>query len=138
MKKRAIGIIGLNHNTAPLEVREKFYIKEGSIPDILARIQQEGINEAVVLSTCNRTEIYYSGDNNDAMVKKIRHVLSDAVKAGADVFDRYTSAPGRRASPPFSRCLRARYDGHRRTEIFGAGERGVPNRASLSKTTGFF
>ncbi len=90
MKKRAIGIIGLNHNTAPLEVREKFYIKEGSIPDILARIQQEGINEAVVLSTCNRTEIYYSGDNNDAMVKKIRHVLSDAVKAGADVFDRYT------------------------------------------------
>lgn len=90
MKKRAIGIIGLNHNTAPLEVREKFYIKEGSIPDILARIQQEGINEAVVLSTCNRTEIYYSGDDNDAMVKKIRHVLSDAVKAGADVFDRYT------------------------------------------------
>lgn len=90
MKKRAIGIIGLNHNTAPLEVREKFYIKEESIPDILARIQQEGINEAVVLSTCNRTEIYYSGDNNDAMVKKIRHVLSDAVKAGADVFDRYT------------------------------------------------
>ena len=89
MKKQAIGIIGLNHNTAPLEVRERFYIKEGSIPDILARIRQEGINEAVVVSTCNRTEIYYSGDDNEEMVKKIRDVLSDTVKTEGDWFDRY-------------------------------------------------
>jgi len=27
MKKQAIGILGLNHNTAPLKVREKLYIK---------------------------------------------------------------------------------------------------------------
>lgn len=89
MKKQAIGIIGLNHNTAPLDVREKFYIKEGSIPDVLARIRQEGVNEAVVVSTCNRTEIYYSGDDNEEMVKKIRDVLTDAVKAEGDWFDRY-------------------------------------------------
>jgi glutamyl-tRNA reductase len=89
MKKQAIGIIGLNHNTAPLDVREKFYIKEESIPDVLARIRQEGIDEAVVVSTCNRTEIYYSGDDNEEMVKKIRDVLSDTVKAGGDWFDRY-------------------------------------------------
>ncbi len=89
MKKQAIGIIGLNHNTAPLEVREKFYIKEGSIPDVLARIHEEGIHEAVAISTCNRTEIYYSGDDNDEMTEKIRRVLSDAVAAEGDSFDRY-------------------------------------------------
>ncbi|HOC46687.1 MAG TPA: hypothetical protein PKM26_08800, partial [Syntrophorhabdaceae bacterium] len=65
MKRQAIGIIGLNHNTAPLEIREKLYIKEGSIPELLAKIKREGINEAVVISTCNRTEIYYCGDDND-------------------------------------------------------------------------
>ncbi|MBP1748703.1 MAG: hemA [Deltaproteobacteria bacterium] len=89
MKKQAIGIIGLNHNTAPLEIREKFYIKEGSIPELLARIRQEGINEAVVISTCNRTEIYYSGDDNEEMVRKIRRVLSDAAQAQDDWFDHY-------------------------------------------------
>lgn len=89
MKKQAIGIIGLNHNTAPLDVREKFYIKEGSIPDILARMRQEGIDEAVVVSTCNRTEIYFSGDDNEAMVAKIRGILSDTIKAEGDWFDRY-------------------------------------------------
>jgi glutamyl-tRNA reductase len=89
MKKQAIGIIGLDHNTAPLEVREKFYIKEESIPDVLSRIRQEGIDEAVVVSTCNRTEIYFSGDDNDAMVAKVRNVLSDTVKAEGDWFDRY-------------------------------------------------
>lgn len=89
MKKQAIGIIGLNHNTAPLEIREKLYIREGSIPRLLARIQQEGVNEAVIVSTCNRTEIYYSGDDNDEMVQKIRRVLADSIAAHDSWFDRY-------------------------------------------------
>ncbi|MCK9228765.1 MAG: glutamyl-tRNA reductase, partial [Syntrophorhabdaceae bacterium] len=89
MKRQAIGIIGLNHNTAPLEIREKLYIKEGSIPELLAKIKREGINEAVVISTCNRTEIYYCGDDNDEMVRKVRRVLADAVAAKDDWFDRY-------------------------------------------------
>lgn len=89
MKKQAIGIIGLNHNTAPLEIREKLYIRKGSIPRLLARIQQEGVNEAVIVSTCNRTEIYYSGDDNDEMVQKIRRVLADSIAAHDSWFDRY-------------------------------------------------
>jgi len=89
MKKQSIGIIGLNHNTAPLEIREKLYIKEGAIPSILTRIRQEGIDEAVIISTCNRTEIYYAGDNNEEIVRKIRRVLADTVLAHDSWFDHY-------------------------------------------------
>lgn len=89
MKKRTIVIIGLNHNTAPLEIREKLYIKEESIPGLLDQIRREGIAESVVLSTCNRTEIYFSGGDRDEMEKAMRRVLSDVFSAPADWFDRY-------------------------------------------------
>ncbi|MHB8110160.1 MAG: glutamyl-tRNA reductase [Syntrophorhabdaceae bacterium] len=89
MKKRTIGIIGLNYNTAPLEIREKLYIQEESIPGLLDRIRREGISESVVLSTCNRTEIYFSGEDKDEAIVNMRHVLSDVFSAPADWFDRY-------------------------------------------------
>ena len=49
--------VGINHKTAPIEVREKIYVHENEIPALLARLK-ETLTEAVVLSTCNRTEIY--------------------------------------------------------------------------------
>lgn len=48
---------GVNHKTAPIEVREKLYIREDEIPALLARLK-ETLSECVILSTCNRTEIY--------------------------------------------------------------------------------
>lgn len=48
---------GLNHKTAPIEVREKLYIHESEIPALLALLR-ETLSECVILSTCNRTEIY--------------------------------------------------------------------------------
>lgn len=48
---------GINHKTAPIEVREKLYIQETEIPQLLA-VLRETLAECVVLSTCNRTEIY--------------------------------------------------------------------------------
>lgn len=48
---------GINHKTAPIEVREKLYIHENEIPLLLAQLK-ETLAECVILSTCNRTEIY--------------------------------------------------------------------------------
>jgi len=48
---------GVNHKTAPIEVREKLYIREEEIPALL-RLLKQTLSECVVLSTCNRTEIY--------------------------------------------------------------------------------
>ncbi|AIE84303.1 glutamyl-tRNA reductase [Fimbriimonas ginsengisoli Gsoil 348] len=55
------GVVGLSHRTAPLEVRSRVTIPPDAIPDFLALAKANDVPECVVLSTCNRTEIYYSG-----------------------------------------------------------------------------
>ena len=51
--------LGLNHQTAPVALREKLAIGPGVLPEALrALIAQPGVIEAAVLSTCNRTEVY--------------------------------------------------------------------------------
>lgn len=51
--------VGINHQTAPLEIREKVAFKESTLASARSRLRQcEGIQEAVILSTCNRVELY--------------------------------------------------------------------------------
>ena len=62
----ALLAFGLNHTTAPLEVREKVTFDEGMLCDALNELTGEtGIDEAAILSTCNRTEIYCTLDAVD-------------------------------------------------------------------------
>ncbi|MGA2413240.1 MAG: glutamyl-tRNA reductase [Candidatus Sulfotelmatobacter sp.] len=50
-------VIGLNFRTAPVEVRERFWISEARRYEVLLKLSQaEGIEELIVLATCNRTE----------------------------------------------------------------------------------
>ncbi|MCR5176535.1 MAG: glutamyl-tRNA reductase [Anaerovibrio sp.] len=52
-------VLGLNHRTAPVEIREKFCLPPEVIRKGLEKLYAyDDINEAVVLSTCNRSEIY--------------------------------------------------------------------------------
>ena len=54
-----IVVVGLSHKSAPLEVREKLAIGKAALPEVLARITQHAaVGEAVVLSTCNRVEVF--------------------------------------------------------------------------------
>src|SRR5690242_10489640 len=54
-------VIGVNHNSAPLEVRERLAVPEGRLPDaIRSLVQQPGVDEGMVLSTCNRVEVLTS------------------------------------------------------------------------------
>lgn len=56
--------VGLNHQTAPVEIRERVAFPEKELPEAsLALSRLEGIREAVVLSTCNRMEIYGSTEH---------------------------------------------------------------------------
>src|ERR1041385_7134223 len=52
-------VIGLSHRTSPVTVRERFAFPEPKIPATLQLLRQSGIaDEAVIVSTCNRVEIY--------------------------------------------------------------------------------
>ena len=59
MKREALVVtcVGLNHRTAPVEEREKVAFSAEDLPDALNRLHAE-LGNAVVISTCNRTELY--------------------------------------------------------------------------------
>ncbi len=51
--------LGLNHQTAPLDLREKVAFAPEAMPEALSDLaRQPGVNEALIISTCNRTELY--------------------------------------------------------------------------------
>jgi glutamyl-tRNA reductase len=57
---------GINHNTAPVEIREQVAIAPEDVGDILRDITSSGAaSEATILSTCNRTELYCGVDRAD-------------------------------------------------------------------------
>ena len=54
-------LIGVNHLSAPLEVRERLAVSEAQLPDaVRSLVQQPGVEEGMVLSTCNRVEMLTS------------------------------------------------------------------------------
>src|ERR1700729_2471600 len=58
----AFKILGINHKTAPVALREKVGFSEERLLAALRTLRQEaGVAEVVILSTCNRTEVYWSG-----------------------------------------------------------------------------
>ena len=61
----SLHILGLNHNTAPVEIREQVIYSGDDVDRALAAlVQLQGIDEAVILSTCNRTEFYLEADDS--------------------------------------------------------------------------
>jgi glutamyl-tRNA reductase len=62
-----IKVLGVNHRTAPLEVRERFAHGAHEVPGSLARVMAAGASGGVLLSTCNRTEFYLVADDDPAI-----------------------------------------------------------------------
>ncbi len=61
--------VGINHNTAPVAVREQLAFTHDILrPSLRSLLAVNGISEAAILSTCNRTEIYCSADTEDRSV----------------------------------------------------------------------
>ncbi|HWG68987.1 MAG TPA: glutamyl-tRNA reductase [Steroidobacteraceae bacterium] len=60
-------ILGINHRTAPVALREKVAFSEERLIAALRTLRQEsGVAEVVILSTCNRTEVYWAGSASGA------------------------------------------------------------------------
>jgi glutamyl-tRNA reductase len=52
-------IVGVSHRTAPLEIREALAFPKEALPDVLRKLREGGpVDEAMILSTCNRVEVY--------------------------------------------------------------------------------
>ncbi len=62
--------LGLNHTTAPLEVRERVVFAPDALADALRDlVGARRVKEAAILSTCNRTEVYFRGGDPEPVAK---------------------------------------------------------------------
>jgi glutamyl-tRNA reductase len=74
----SILVIGANHRTAPLELLEKLSVDGESLPKYLdALMARDNIAEAVILSTCHRTEIYAVAERFHGAFADVRDLISD-------------------------------------------------------------
>mgnify|MGYP003393441700 CR=1 FL=1 len=71
-------VLGLNYKTAPLELREKLSIPTHKALPLLKILEERHIfQERLVLSTCNRTEIYGVGNNSSDSIRQTKEFLSE-------------------------------------------------------------
>ena len=81
----SIVVIGVNHRTGPVELLEKVMISESAMPKALhSLIVRDDIREAVVLSTCNRTEVYAVAERFHGAYSDIRDFLCESSGLPAD------------------------------------------------------
>jgi glutamyl-tRNA reductase len=77
--------VGLSHKTAPIEVRERLAIAQAALPDLLGKlVLQPAVGEAVVLSTCNRVEVYAAPRRGSSLEAASGAVVSVLAGIGGD------------------------------------------------------
>ncbi|MEC8985503.1 MAG: glutamyl-tRNA reductase, partial [Actinomycetota bacterium] len=86
-------VIGVNNRTMPLDLFEQFAIGEEALPKALAGIHGcRNISEALVLSTCNRTEVYVYAEKFHGAYQDVRDFLADTAKVAPEDFNDYLYA----------------------------------------------
>ena len=88
----SILVVGLNHKSAPVEVREKLAFNPNSINTALSLFSQKYQDqkaEIVILSTCNRVEIYVSSQDGAIKVEDVLSFLADFHKIELNTFSPY-------------------------------------------------
>src|SRR5207237_613107 len=81
----SITVLGVNHRTAPLEVRERFAHAAGEVPRSLERVLAAGARGGVMISTCNRTE-FYLAEPDDALATGAASAPSSSVAGSGKIF----------------------------------------------------
>lgn len=85
-----IVVLGLNHQTAPVEIREKLSLSTTDFPAALSDLMnRKSILECVILSTCNRTEIYAVVDKLQRTKHYIHSFIEDRFGISRDQFQAY-------------------------------------------------
>lgn len=83
-----IKVVGLNHTTSPVEVRERLHFSKSSLSIALEKLQKNtGVKEVVILSTCNRVEIYFTTSFSTEDVEKIKNFLSSFHQVERGIFE---------------------------------------------------
>lgn len=82
---------GINHKTAPIEIREKFALSQGDLEKAYLELKSfESLASSVILTTCNRTEIYTTTKDLTAAKSEHMSILSNFSNMPAEEISLYT------------------------------------------------
>jgi len=80
-------LVGVNHKTAPVEVRERFAIPESRLPEVTRSLATyPGVDEAMIVSTCNRVEMLVRASNGDC---DLRGFISEHMGLKPEQYDKH-------------------------------------------------
>lgn len=83
-------VVGVNYRSAPVEIREKLSFIESELPQAMQALkEQKSILENVIVSTCNRTEIYAVVDQLHTGRYYVKQFLADYFGLSQEVFSQY-------------------------------------------------
>ncbi len=83
-------LIGLNHRSAPVEVRERLAFSNSGLEAALPRlVDTETVREGAILSTCNRVEVIACTTNLDAANEKIKTFLAEEQQVARSLFENH-------------------------------------------------
>jgi glutamyl-tRNA reductase len=86
-----LAVVGLNHNTAPVEVRETLAVAEAVLEDLYKRVlANDRIYEAMVISTCNRVEYYIVTDDFLCNVDSVLQIVAEQCAIDRAILQKYT------------------------------------------------
>ena len=70
-------LVGLNHRSAPIELREQLAFQREQLPEAFAKLRRDvGLDEVAILSTCNRVEIYAGVPELDGAIGRLQQFLT--------------------------------------------------------------
>jgi len=88
---QSLFVLGSSHHEAPLEVRERFALSGAQTLELQAQLSEDpGIRECLVLSTCNRLEIYGIASDKDGFEEHLRDKLCATKGIERELFDRHS------------------------------------------------
>lgn len=73
-----LGVVGISHHTAGVDIRDRITLNPDEQKELINALEKrKDLHGCMVLSTCNRTEVYLSGENLGQEIESLRSLLSD-------------------------------------------------------------
>ena len=84
-----IGLVGMSHKTAAVELRECFSLDDVDINGFLQRLLSQDIQEVVWVSTCNRIEVYFAAQDIPSAVNSVLALFEEISSMPLNRFDTF-------------------------------------------------
>lgn len=80
-------VVGANHRSSSLALRDQLFVEDAAVPAFLARLHAMGLNQALVLSTCDRVEVWAVHPDRHAAVDRIATAFAEKAGLSREALD---------------------------------------------------